>query len=85
MTAVSRVIQKIALLTVVFAGRGGGLALRAVKVDLLGHVAQVLRVGQRSRPSKASLDGNKCRKVAGWRRNVCTTPNGYSGIVVGAL
>jgi hypothetical protein len=41
--AVGRVIQKIALLAVVFAGRGSRLAhlLLAVEVDLLVHVAQV--------------------------------------------
>jgi hypothetical protein len=80
-TTVGRVIQKIALLAIVLAGRGSGLAhlLLAVEVDLLVHVAQVLRDGPGSRQSKAALDDSNCRKVAGWCRNVCATPNGYSG------
>ena len=87
-TAVRRVIQRITLLAVVFAGRGSGrLAhlLLAVEVNLLVHVAQVLRDGQGSRQSEASLDGRNGRKVAGWCRNVWATPNGFSGCRCGRV
>jgi hypothetical protein len=84
---VGRIIERVALLAVVFA-RGSLLRLLAhlllavaLEVDLihgLGVVAQVLRGGQGLRQSEACLDGDDCSWVAGRCRKVRATPNGCS-------